>query len=220
MQHTLNIAMSEKTRRKLGALAVLTGKSYSELERRLSEYFDYLITKEIEEALGFAASNETAPSPFSGGAAAQPASVAEPEVTEDHMTGHNLSEDEDEGAESLEEAFARASREEEEPPPAQSPKKKTSPRGAAKTTKAPAKAKKTEDDEFHFPTTGIEDVGEDVESFLDASLGEPDTIDEHDLSGRGRVREAGKRFNPSKRQARVSAYNPDEDASDFDGGRF
>jgi hypothetical protein len=195
---TLTLNISDSLKKKLGALAILSGKTYDTLEGELSDYLEQLITDQIAGHLGMTSVPQTYIEEDKP-TGRQP--VVETEVIIEDLAGHALSGDEDTGdTKSLQEQY------EEEAAQPKAP------------TKKPTKAAPIDKDNIaaflpniRVPLVGND--GEDAEAFLDQALGQPAEQQEYGSAGYGgvgmrghRPRAITKAFNPRNRQAKVSEY--------------
>lgn len=215
MLNTLNVPISEKTLRKLGALAVLTGRSASSVETELAEMIDGVISLKIDEALAELDQDESGPSSDLdntedndvGSYAIKTSSkktkkhsapqnnYAEESVFE-NIAGHSLSDDEDTGAPALSEM--------DMPDPEQ----------LLRSTKAgqqPLMQKPITTDSFRVPDIDVEDVGDNVEAFL----GDIETPPQSAARASSVKRKATAAGASAKPRVKVSDYNGAEDGDLF-----
>jgi len=162
MSNTLNVPISEKTRRKLGALAILTGQKFDSMEAELAELIDGVLSVKIDEALAAIDGREpsyerseesptpkntktyTAKKPLSAGQV-----VSSDDIFED-IAGHSLSADADEEEPELaDQAYAAMEQNLRDTP-------------VQRRAIAPSPIS-----EFKVPELNVADAGEDAESFLE-----------------------------------------------------
>lgn len=211
MSQTLNIPINDKTRRKLGALAILTGKKFDSMEQEIAELLDQVLSDKLDAALAnldgrepasprlnvnqvpqFLGTTESPPRKSFADIEQESQPTIEDPVTD--LAGHALSHDEDTGAPSLEEQIEQDLR--AQPARPQAPAR----------TALPAQA---QDEDFLPPEIEVPDVGANTEAFLDTVLEAeqpPPRRAAKQINSYGRGTGAARSFNPQKRQARVSDY--------------
>jgi hypothetical protein len=208
---TLNVPISEKTRRKLGALAILTGQKFDSIESEVSSMLDRILSSRIDEALAHIDGREMPeyeePAPVFSKTSAPVEQVEEDDENEeanpvDDLAGHELSGDEDEGAPSLEDQVN------DDP---NIPKIVE----ALPDKPRPPQAKVRVADDLAVPDLTTPDVGGNSEAFLDSALGLDDEKPVNAVSRYSRGRPVERSFNPKKRTARVAEYTGDGDEVDF-----
>jgi len=190
---TLTLQLSDKTLKKLRALAMLSGSTVDELEQEFAAYFDQMLSDNISAILseldGKSVSQFPVRSAVDDGSNWQVRETAlkERDVTEEVAASaatpeveHSLSDDElPEQNKSL--------------------------------------AEQAEDDDMQLPELNVQDAGEDAEKFLDVAMSTPAkrVADKPPMATYmgSQTRTASKMFNPQVRKARVSEYTGDEDSS-------
>lgn len=165
MSETLNVPISEKTRRKLGALAILTGKKFDSMEAELAVLLDGVLSIKIDEAMADIDGRELpeVDSPPSQNSrlvrvnrnVATGDFISQNDILED-LSGHSLSGDADEGAPSLEEQYEQEEQNLRKAPAVEARRPLT---------------QRVQPDTFKLPPLEVEDAGDDVEKFLE-ELGE------------------------------------------------
>lgn len=208
----LNIPVSENTRRKLAALAVLTGKKFDSMEREISEIIEQILSAKLEDALSdmdgrrpqvarpaVAARPAPARSFADAEQNAQGSIEEEPANPVEDLAGHSLSGDRDEGAPSLEEQVENEMR--AQPVRAAAPARQALPA-------------QVQDEDLLPPEIDIPDAGGNAEAFLDTALRaapparQQAQVRRYEAEGDGVAPTRG--FNPQRRQARVSDYTADD----------
>ena len=183
---TLNIPIDDKTRRKLGALAVLNGQKPNDIQKELEDIFaaeagpfldnflSYRISATMAELNG-----EDAPQFKMGAGLHQEEEKTEPV---DDIAGHSLSGEEDDGAPSLEEQM------------------NISPQSAQR----PVLVQSTSQEAYIPPEVDVEDVGNNADAFLDSAFEAP-----KQEVRRPRASASGG-FNPRKSRVKISDYTTNE----------
>lgn len=191
----LTIRLSESTQRKLGAIAVLTGRSYNQILEDASQIVDNLVSEELVRCatsatgrtaatVGYAPKMEPVPlhqqtsvseeseRESSGNSEFQNYSKEEPK--EETLFGefaHGLSDDSDDG-EDVSPVVTDDGVKDQDEVPVRAALKKSAPQ-KEKFVEVTRKSKATLDDALRIESDEIVDVGDDADAFLDATLGEP-----------------------------------------------
>lgn len=228
----LTIRLSEATQRKLGAIAVLTGRSYNQILEDASQIVDSLVSEELVRCatsatgrtavtVGNAPRTEPVPLHQQTAVSEQREEAEEyPEVEkEESLFGefsHGLSDDSDDGEDVSPVVTDDGVKEQEEVPA------RAALKASKKFVEVPKRSKVSMDDALRVANDDIVDVSDDAESFLDATLGEP-AEEATPPSGaysagyagvgvRGsRPISAGKKFNDKKPRVRVSEHTGNEE---------
>lgn len=197
MSQILEIQLSEKTKRKLGALAILSGKGYDQLEAEFAEIFDRLVSQEIANLVGFtkiAADDQDVEAEESPQEARSTLSksmaqkAAEEPFEQDEVSSHSLSHDEDPGEPEWGDEVLPGNETEIQPP--------------LPPARSSLSQQKVEDEPPAFNIPEVEDAGQDAERFLDDLFGPG--APQQEASRGDRVATAKKTFNPKKPRVRVS----------------
>lgn len=218
--NVLTIPITEITRRKLAALAILTGKKFDSIESEMTSLLEEAISTQLEDAImGLDGGNARHKHRLSIPTPQRPKSFADAEQRSQHqieaeedvvdgLAGHSLSGDEDEGAPSLEEqvqndtAYTAAETQLKAQPVAEKP------------PRHPLPAQPQVDDlrapDFDFPK-----VEGNSEAFLDAALSTSPAAVQH-----SRRSAPSRSFNPETRKARVSEYTDEETGDSTNGDIF
>lgn len=214
MSGTLTLNISEKTKKKLGVLAVLTGRKFDDIEGLIVETIDQILTNNIKAALADMDGEEFEPDDEDDVAYTQAPverktlskktmmpQAREEEVQQElieDLAGNSVSDDEDEGSQSLEEQYNQ----EEEKLKAQPPKKQ------------PPKSQLKQEDDLAVPSLDAENVDGDYDSFLDEAITPTPTAPQ--ITRYENNRSAARRsFNPQNPKVRVSGYTGDETSGDL-----
>lgn len=202
----LRIPISANTTKKIVALAALTGQSLGQIKETIAselideEAFDVFVSSKLRMALSEMDGHEEEEEEPSWSARghqqskfAQAEQDSQDDIVED-LAGHSISGDEDEGAPSLEEQYKAEERRLRSIPPV-----------------TVAKATATQSEDIIPPELDVEDVGGNVEAFLDSALATPGVGMTTGNSRFGRATGTLGSFNPQRRRASVSDYTGDED---------
>ena len=179
---TLTLQLSDKTLKKLRALAMLSGSTVDQLEQEFAAYFDQMLTENIAHLLS-EMDGKPVQAPVDEAynwEVKEPAATKEKvetkvqEEREEDPNAHNLSEDD-----------------------------------------LPEEVKSTAEqveDEIQPPDFQAPQAGNNAEAFLDAAMSVEKAVPQQEITVggiTGRLRAAGKGFNPSKPRATVAEFTGD-----------